>query len=753
MGVYLGPAEPFGARGHLVYTANDRLRTVSHVLVDYSTKPFQMGMLTELLKKSARVTSVYDKAHVDPQTFIMKNGESAFNFIGQRVLKEFDSTVYRGRVTRVIPPEDDEAQDAELYFQIVYEDGDVEDLTFDELRQILIHKGKQPAMAAASMSAETILDDEDDDHTDDSSKPVRGTDVPLATVLQDYQELVFLASRRVAAASLRSNTAANSELPFGETYSWMKIFKMSRSERDKHVQAMQAEIDKLTSAHHARWEHLPPGEIAIPSVGVFRVKEHDLHAGGHTLKARFCANGQAVVEPPGGWDSTANVASYSQILTVLAIATQLGLKLAQIDVKSAFTQVKLRSDQRIWIKPLPGLGDPAKEGRVLRLLHHLYGHPLANAAFQELWVSIMQEFGFVVVDSAKTVFSYEKDGKRMFVATVVDDSVVAYSDDTLYEEFKNYLRSRVPISESPLDTICGMRVVRNADGSTSIDQQEYIEKKAKAFNCEVQGTPFKSPMASDFKLGVRPEVPDKELVSYARELMGSLIYATLTRHECKYACSKLASVAVNPTRSDISAMERILKYLYASRYTKLTFKKGPWRGPDGYEHGVLEPAVYVDASFAQETGRRSQTGFAVFLAGAAIFAKSGKQTQQTDSTGYSETIALHEASNWVILLRNHMSRMFGTRPQFADKVLSKPTRIYEDNAAAVTFADKGPGLRSLHWDVKLQYVHELQSVRRIIQVVPIDTRLQCADILTKALDITQHLRLSTHLLGGPVIFH
>ena len=55
--------------------------------------------------------------------------------------------------------------------------------------------------------------------------------------------------------------------------------------------------------------------------------------------------------------------------------------------------------------------------------------------------------------------------------------------------------------------------------------------------------------------------------------------------------------------------------------------------------------------------------------------------------------------------------------------------------------------------MKLQYVHELQSVRRIIQVVPIDTRLQCADILTKALDITQHLQLSTHLLGGPVIFH
>jgi len=60
VGVYIGPAEPFGAKGHLVYTANDRLRTVSHILVDYSTKPFQLGMLKELLKQSARVTASHD---------------------------------------------------------------------------------------------------------------------------------------------------------------------------------------------------------------------------------------------------------------------------------------------------------------------------------------------------------------------------------------------------------------------------------------------------------------------------------------------------------------------------------------------------------------------------------------------------------------------------------------------------------------------------------------------------------------------
>ena len=262
------------------------------------------------------------------------------------------------------------------------------------------------------------------------------------------------------------------------------MFKMNKPDRDRHFAAMQGEIDKLTSAGHARWEHLPDGEIAIPSVGVFRVKFHDLHSGGHTLKARFCANGQMAHAPSGGWDSTANVSSCSQILTVIAIAAQLRLKLRQIDVKSAFTQVKLKADQRIWVKPLPGLGDPEGKKRVLRLVNHLYGHPLANAAFQELWVTIMEEFGFKVVDSAKTVFSYEEDGERMLVATVVDDSVVAYSDQRLYDKFKSFLEKKLPIAECELETICGMRVLRHDDGAISVDQKENIEKKAKAFKCD-----------------------------------------------------------------------------------------------------------------------------------------------------------------------------------------------------------------------------------------------------------------------------
>jgi hypothetical protein len=168
-------------------------------------------------------------------------------------------------------------------------------------------------------------------------------------------------------------------------------------------------------------------------------------------------------------------------------------------------------------------------------------------------------------------------------------------------------------------------------------------------------------MDQNFKFGERPEKPDPELVELARSLCGSLIYGTLMRPECKYQCSRLASVVTNPKPDDIDAMRRVLQYLYDTRETCLTFKRGDWIGPDGTVHKANELVVYVDASYARDADCISQTGFTCMLNGATIFAKSGKQSQLADSTGYAETIALHEASHWVIGYRRVLIDRNGLR--------------------------------------------------------------------------------------------
>ena len=82
----------------------------------------------------------------------------------------------------------------------------------------------------------------------------------------------------------------------------------------------------------------------------------------------------------------------------------------------------------------------------------------------------------------------------------------------------------------------------------------------------------------------------------------------------------------------------------------------------------------------------------------------------------------------------------------------EPTKLYEDNRAAETFFAKGPGPRSLHWDVKLWYIHWLRD-RKLVDVLHIDTKLQIADVLTKPLLEDEHLHLSAILMGGPIVFN
>ena len=149
---------------------------------------------------------------------------------------------------------------------------------------------------------------------------------------------------------------------------------------------------------------------------------------------------------------------------------------------------------------------------------------------------------------------------------------------------------------SELENICGLRVRRDMErGETCVDQQEYIEKKAALFGVNNTGRVYNTPMEDNFKLGERPAKVDPELVTEARSLVGSLIYATLTRPDCKYACSKLSSVVVNPTHDHVSAMRRVLQYLYDTRETVLKFKHGNWVGPNGTVHKPNHLIVYVDA--------------------------------------------------------------------------------------------------------------------------------------------------------------
>ena len=56
--------------------------------------------------------------------------------VGARLLKAFPGGLFKGKVTRLVLPEEDD-DDQQVYYHVEYSDGDMEDLTEAELRPLL----------------------------------------------------------------------------------------------------------------------------------------------------------------------------------------------------------------------------------------------------------------------------------------------------------------------------------------------------------------------------------------------------------------------------------------------------------------------------------------------------------------------------------------------------------------------------------------------------------------------------------------
>lgn len=92
----------------------------------------------------------------------------------------------------MIAPDADEDSSDELFFQVTYSDGDVEDYTFTELRPLLQAHSKQPILASASIA----YDEYDDDSYEKDEIPSSEA-LSMHSVIDTYQSLMLHASANV----------------------------------------------------------------------------------------------------------------------------------------------------------------------------------------------------------------------------------------------------------------------------------------------------------------------------------------------------------------------------------------------------------------------------------------------------------------------------------------------------------------------------------------------------------------------------
>lgn len=482
--------------------------------------------------------------------------------------------------------------------------------------------------------------------------------------------------------------------------------------------AIEEEINSLLKNH--TWEETvaPPGTNIVDTKWVFTVK---LNPDGavERFKARLVGRG---FTQQYGVDYTETFAPTVQMATLrafLSIVAAEDLECHHYDIKNAFTESELKED----IYMAPPLGVTVKKGKVLKILRSLYGLKQSARDWNLLLKSMMLEWGFRQSLADPCLFVHKT--MEVMVLVFVDDIAAAARENAHLTWFYEKLSSRFTAKDlGEIEKFLGMRITRDRRSrNLCLDQEQYLDKVLTTFGITNPKHKYVStPM--DGMDAIRPATEDDERVDSNEysSIIGSLMYAMIyTRPDIAYALGRLSQFMRDPAKHHMRALRRVMRYLRFTIDYRLCF--GPY--------GQTSLIVYSDADYASDrTDRKSISGAAGILGGAAIFWLSRKQNSVSTSTTESEYISMSvtaKQGQWVAQILRDM----GYPEYIAPNGITVETR--GDNQGALALV-KNPRLheRSKHIDVAHHHIRDLQEKNRI-RTEYVNTDEMVADGLTKPL--------------------
>ena len=142
----------------------------------------------------------------------------------------------------------------------------------------------------------------------------------------------------------------------------------------------------------------------------------------------------------------------------------------------------------------------------------------------------------------------------------------------------------------------------------------------------------KNPIVPGVKLTASSEEPSEDSTLF-KQLIGSLMYLSVTRPDIAFVVCMLSKFMTNPKASHMAAAKRVLRYVKGTTSLGVLYRKGA-------QNSVNELKVYTDSDYAGDTeDRRSTSGFVFILSGGAVAWSSKKQPVVTLSTTEAEYVA------------------------------------------------------------------------------------------------------------------
>uniref|UniRef100_A0A2N9IQ04 Integrase catalytic domain-containing protein n=1 Tax=Fagus sylvatica TaxID=28930 RepID=A0A2N9IQ04_FAGSY len=407
--------------------------------------------------------------------------------------------------------------------------------------------------------------------------------------------------------------------------------------RRSHQQAMKEELDALLKTGTWDLVDLSAGKFAIGCKWVYKIKTRS-DGTVDRYKARLVAKGFTQEYGIDYEETFSPVACLSSVRTLIAVSASQHWPLFQMDVKSAFLNGELTEE--VYMQLLPGFSQPPGfSHKVCRLCRALYGLKQAPRAWFAKFSSTISQHGFSASSYDSTLFFRRSDHGITLLLLYVDDMIITGDDVQGIQDLKRFLAKYT---------------------SDLISQAGITDSKI-----------VDTPIEYNNRLNTHDGEPLPDAILY-RQLVGSLVYLTVTRPDISYAVH----------------------------------------------------IAYSDADWAGDpTDRRSTTGYCFLLDDSLIFWRSKKQFVVARSSIEVEYRALADTTAELLWLRWLL--------QDLGIDCSTAVPIHCDNRSAIQIAHNDVfHERTKHIEIDCHFVrhHLLQST---LQLRSVSSQDQLADIFTK----------------------
>ena len=425
---------------------------------------------------------------------------------------------------------------------------------------------------------------------------------------------------------------------------------MSRPDAQLWRDAMQAEIDSLNAAGTYDVVALPKGWHAIGGKWVYRTKRG---SDGKIVKykARWVAQGFAQKYGIDYHETFAPVARFDSIRAILALVAHHDWELHQMDVRSAYLNGDL--EEELYMKQPTGFVAEGTDGMVCRLNKSLYGLRQAGRTWNKRIDVELKARGFAAIHADPCVYAYKRGTVVLIISLYVDDLLLASDSLAELTKVKAELQTCFDMDDvGDASFALGIKITRDRAARTlTISQGAYLRDVLTRFDMR-ESRAVATPMEPKCKLA--PATAETELDAAGKtqyqSAVGALLHAArATRPDISFAMTALSQHCKAPTDQHWQAVKRVLRYVRGTTDRGITYSgTGSQKEPPTL-HG------YCDSDYAEdETDRRSITGYAFLLCGAAVSWASRKQPTVAHSSTEAEYMAASDAAKEALWWRSFL---------------------------------------------------------------------------------------------------